>query len=161
MMRRLVLPFILAVLLLFIAAPALAFDPPTQGEDPATDVIIWPGDAFEVTVTSADVTVDMDELAAAIADAMTEAAEATAASNEALLESIMETMLPLLMVLFVVILAYWHREKWLYGVAGLGLAVYGFNSVISGSLETGIVILAAGGVTFIKAWIEKKGKSRA
>ncbi len=40
------------LLILTLAAPVYAFDPPTQGTDNATDVILWPGDTVNVTANT-------------------------------------------------------------------------------------------------------------
>lgn len=66
-------------LLAALAAPALSFDPPEQGTDNATDVVLWYGDnltiaSANVTVNELDLTVDGEVTVTGLTDSIDEAA---------------------------------------------------------------------------------------
>ena len=130
-----------------VTSPVYSYTPPAQGTDNATDVILWYSD--NITIESANVTgtitvsVDMSEVGNAgdaVADGMT---------------SILESLLPVFLLVFVTVLAYWHRERYLYVPTAFGLIAYGF-SYWSTLWYIGLMLIGAGIVTIMKAFWEKK-----
>lgn len=66
----------------------------------------------------------------------------------------MNEIFTLSLLVFVTVLAYWHRESWLYMVSAFGLISYGF-AYWDTSWYIGLMVVAAGAVGILKAFLER------
>ena len=145
---RVVVFLILAVLLLPL--PAYAFDPPSQGTDNATDVILWHGDNATVTITG-------------LTDAIDDAA-ATQASTHG-------DYLSFAIIAFIILMVIWQKSIILYAFGSPAALVYGFllasgNEVHSTLWVSGVAI-ALIGIYFLYCivaegfdWAKKRSTAR-
>ena len=129
--------------------PAHAFTPPGQGTDNATDVILWQGD--NVTLTAANVTITDNITITDLQVALIAAAEAQTED----IGEIADTVIGFILVLVFAGLAYWHRDRLLYIIAGLAFITYGF-SYLSTSIYISILLVLLGAYSFLKAWLDRK-----
>jgi hypothetical protein len=139
-MKRLV-GVLIIIILLGCASATYAFTPPTTVSDNASSVVLWHGD----NVTLSNVTVNITGLQTSLVAASQ--AHATAITQG--INSIVNQVEAFLFVLFITILAYWHRDKWLYILSGFILIIYGF-SLGSTNLLYSIIFVLAGIYSFIK-----------
>lgn len=112
--------------------------------------------ADNVTAVSSDnFTIGFTANLTSVQDAFTAASEAHAYIIAANQLSIFNSVLGAILVLFINILAYWHKERWLYVLAGFAFILYGF-SYFSTNSYIGILLVLAGLYNFvIKAWLQR------
>lgn len=116
-MKRLT-ALLLLVALLVPSGVAYAFDPPDQGTDNATDVILWHGD--NLTIQSANLTI------ADLEDALAAAAQAHADTLTDSMDGISDNWLSFFIVAFILMLIFW-RGGVILKALGMPVAfVYGF-----------------------------------
>lgn len=116
-MKRLV-AFLVFCILLIPAGVAYAYDPPSQGSDNATDVILWYSDNLTLEAVTLTI-VDLE-------DALTTAAEAHADTVTDSMADISAKWLSFVIVAFLLWLVFWRGGVILYALGVPVAFVYGF-----------------------------------
>jgi hypothetical protein len=156
----------IAVILLSImviaimATPALAFDPPPQSGSDATDVILWYGENFtikagyitaDITIAPFSANINMPELEQTLINVVERWQELQLQNNRTLLLEVIS----FLWILIIIFLAFWHRDKWLYVIAGFSTLLQGF-SLWTTDWKMSIFVALVGLYCFIKLGENKK-----
>jgi len=125
---KLLLAFIISILsLTFIAVPAYAYEPPTQGSDNATDVILWPGSSANITISGYEEAVD----------------------------TVLDEIIMVVLILAITAFGYWHRDRILLGVAGFAWIIYGF-AFWNRSWWMSVILVIAGGYIITKSMMDRR-----
>jgi len=124
------------ILILALATPSLAFNPPNQGTDNATDVILWSGDNISLLVTTDSVTVEG-------------------------LEGAMTKYLLLLVVALINAAAFWKRDSVFLKIIAVPVdIVYGLEltegATIRSALWVSGVVIALIGMWFLFALVDEE-----
>ena len=121
--RGLLLTVILLVVLaaLFSVMPALAFTPPTQSTDNATDTINWYGQTQNITISSANLTI------AGLQTALTAASQAGAQVIADDMTDIALQVSALVLVILISALAFCKKDDFLYLLSVPVDMVYGLT----------------------------------
>lgn len=104
-MKLLTLIIVISVISGLFALPAMAYTPPGQSSDNATDIILWHGD--NLTIASVNATVAITGLGGAL----TAAGEAGAQVIADEYGSIWDEVLLFVLAGAITVLAFWQREK--------------------------------------------------
>jgi hypothetical protein len=163
-MRKIAVSLLLAVIvvagiigIVLDVTPSYAFSPPSQGSDNATDVIIWYGDNMTLNADiSGNVTIPgVTDLVSAVEQASEDIIDE--------LQIINVSIIILALVLFIAILAFWHRDRIMYIVAGLLFVVVGFGfstTIISDETLLSISLVITGMAIFLKAFAGGKKEEK-
>jgi len=142
-MKKLTVLLMLLVLTMtiLVTGTALAYTPPGQGTDNATDIIIWYGD--NITIESANLTGELT-----ITD-LTVASEAGAQVIADEITSIWNGFIIFLLAVTISALAFWQKNVFLYLLAAPVNIVYGLNlasdaDVASTQWVLGVVVAIIG-----------------
>ncbi len=148
----------------YVALPVYAFDEPTQSTDNATDVILWYGEnqtisvAGNVTLSTVPITWSSNLTVTGIPE-LNDTISTVSENIIDELETINASFIILALLFFVTILAYWHRDKILYVVAGLLFIVTGFGfstTIVSDMMLLEISLVITGIAIVFKAFKKDK-----
>jgi hypothetical protein len=117
--------------MLLILAAMLIFPAVIQAEDPAADPLV-----VIVTYDNDDLITAATAHAEIIADKYTD---------------IFNHTVVLVILLFTTILAYWHRDKFLFGISGIFLIIYGLTQINSETWYLSLFMVVLGIYNFFKA----------
>lgn len=138
-MKRIVLIILIALSL--YASPAYAYDPPDQGSDNATDVVLWYGDNLTIEDIQGTISVDMTDVSTAV-DNFTDTVEVESAA-----------WISYTLLLFIVLVGFWKRLPILKFAGGIGLLATAFNLWTTShilSIIVGVSGIVIAGVAFNK-----------
>jgi len=126
-MKWLLLLTALAAIGIMVTSPVMAYTPPEQSTDNATDIILWHGDSANVSVTSANVTIISANITIVdLETALTNAGEVSASIIATAVATVLGEGLVFLIIAAFVALVFWQRNVFLYLLAVPILTVYGF-----------------------------------
>jgi hypothetical protein len=145
----------IVILGLLFSASALAYSPPDQSSDNATDVIIWHGDSANITLSgnitvSGNATITIPGLQDDMKAAMTTLVNVLAVQALALLERLIE----LGIVFSIAYFAYRFRDRPLFIASGIALCLYGW-SIWHTFRDLSILLFLIGAYQFSKAGWDK------
>lgn len=142
-MKRLILLLTVIFALTIGASVSFAYDPPSQGTDNATDIIIWHGDNVTVTGLESSLSIIANALSQQgvpivisnnVAVTITDLETALTAASEALADiiadsiiSVAESFLLFIIVAALLALAFWQKSLFLYILACPVGLVYGLS----------------------------------
>jgi hypothetical protein len=151
------------VLIVLLASPVMAYDPPSQDSSNATDVIIWHGDTSNVTIISNNVSVSgpVTVVVQGAEEAAEKAAIAFAREIGAQLMALFWVILEAVIVFLLAHFAYRYGDRFLFWFAGFAVFFYGVF-MFSDIYYLSVLVMAFGLYTLYKAKFDKKswGKKR-
>lgn len=137
-----------------IPEKAYAFDPPTQGSDNATDVVLWHGDNSTITIQSGNVTVTLD--LTGILEMQNDVNDHKAELDR---ENHVETFKQwglFIFIMFIIVLAFWHRDPLVYWLACIvSIAYSGVMAFAQDDWRIAAVFVVFGIICGMKASKEK------
>ncbi len=143
-MKYLVSVAVLLIAGIFMAAPALAFDPPAQGTDNATDVVIWHGDSQNITLSSDDLNTAITGIGTTLDTTITNA-----------VSDMLGNLVILIIIFALAYLGYRFDQRLLF-FSGLAALVYGYSYSSTSTYYSIIIVLA--GIFFIASAFKTRKK---